>query len=69
MSNNSNTEYRTSWTYFIFCILLIVTGIWFPSWFMWVVWAFVGYFVTKVVLMVIALIVAAILMRKVRDLG
>lgn len=68
MSSNT-TEYSTSWTCFIFCILLIVTGVWFPSWFMWIVWAFVGYIAMKVVLVVIALIMGVIIMRKIRNLG
>lgn len=63
MSDN-NTEYRTSWTYFIFCILLIVTGVWFPSWSMRVVWAFVGYVAVKVVLTIIAHIVVSVLFYK-----
>ena len=68
MSSNT-TEYSTSWTVFMFCILLIVTGVWFPSWFMWIVWAFVGYIAMKVVLVVIALIVGVIIVRKIRNLG
>lgn len=58
---SSNT---TSWTYFIFCILFIVTGVWFPSWFMWVVWAFVGYIAMKAVLVVI---MGVIIVRKIRN--
>jgi len=67
--SSNTTEYSTSWTYFIFCILLIVTGVWFPSWFMWIVWAFVGYIAMKVVLVVIGLIVGVIIVRKIRDQG
>ena len=65
MSSNT-AEYSTSWTYFIFCILFIATGVWFPSWFMWIVWVFVGYIAMKVVT---ALIMAAIIVRKIRNLG
>ena len=68
MSNNT-TEHSTSLAYFIFCILLIVTGVWFPSWFMWIVWAFVAYIVMKVVLVVIALIMGVIIVRKIRNQG
>ena len=68
MSDN-NTEYRTSRTHFIFCILLIVTGVWFPSWFMWVVWAFVGYVAVVAVLTIIAFITALVIMRKITNLG
>lgn len=68
MSDN-NAEYSTSWTYFIFCILFIMTGVWFPSWFMWIVWAFVGYIAMKVVLVVIVLIMGVIIVRKIRNRG
>lgn len=68
MSSNT-TKYSTSWTYLIFCILFIVTGVWLPSWFMWIVWAFVGYIVMRVVLVVIALIMGVIIMREIRNLG
>lgn len=65
MSSNT-TEYSTSRACFIFCILFIVTGVWFPSWFMWIVWAFVGYIAMKVV---IGLILGVIITRKIRNLG
>lgn len=65
MSSNI-TEYSTPGTYFIFCILLIVTGVWFPSWFMWIVWAFVACIAMKVV---IGLIMVVIIVRKIRNLG
>lgn len=57
MSSNT-TEYSASWTYSIFCILFIVTGVWF----MWIV----GYNAMKAV---IALITAVILIRKIRNQG
>ena len=68
MSSNI-TEHSTSGTYFIFCILLIVTGVWFPSWFMWIVWAFVACIAMKVVLFVIGLIMVVIIVRKIRTWG
>lgn len=67
--SSDTTEYSTSWTYFIFCILFIVTGVWFPSWFMWTVWAFACYIAMKVVLTIIALIVGVIIVRKIRNQG
>jgi hypothetical protein len=36
---------------------------------MWIVWAFVGYIAMKVVLVIIALIVGVIIVRKIRNLG
>lgn len=67
MSSNT-TEYNTSWIYFIFSILFIITGVWFPSWFMWIVWAFVGYIAMKVVLAVIAFIMGVIILRRIKSL-
>lgn len=67
MSSNT-TEYNTSWIYFIFSILFIITGVWFPSWFMWIVWAFVGYIAMKVVLAVIAFIMGVIILRRIKNL-
>lgn len=65
----NKTEKTSSWACFIFCILLIVTGVWFPSWFMWVVWAFVAYVAFIAVLTIITLIVGVIIVRKIRNLG
>lgn len=68
MSDNK-TEITSSWVYFILCILLIVTGVWFPSWFMWVVWAFVGYVAFIAVLTIIAFILGLAIFLKIRNLG
>ena len=65
MSDNTNKSFDVSTTiYFIFCILFVVTGIWFPAAFMWVVWAFVGYVAVTTILVVISLIVVAVLAHK-----
>lgn len=65
MSDNTDKNFDVSSTvYFIFCILLVVTGVWFPAAFMWVVWAFVGYVAVAVVITIIALIVAAVMVHK-----
>lgn len=64
MSDNNRNFDVSSTVYFIFCILFAVTGIWFPAAFMWVVWTFVGYVATMVIVAVIALIVAAVMVHK-----
>lgn len=65
MSDNTNKNFDVSSTvYFIFCILFVVTGVWFPTAFMWVVWAFVGYVAVAAVITIIALIVAAVMIHK-----
>lgn len=65
MSDNTNKNFDVSSTvYFIFCILFVVTGVWFPAAFMWVVWAFVGYVAVGAVITIIALIVAAVMIHK-----
>nr|DAT67118.1 MAG TPA: zinc-ribbon containing domain protein [Caudoviricetes sp.] len=66
---DNKTKKTSSWVFFLFCILLIVTGVWFPSWFMWVVWAFVGYVAFIAVLTIIALILGLAIFLKIRDLG
>lgn len=63
--NNTERSFDVSTTiYLIFCILFVVTGVWFPSAFMWVVWAFVGYVAVVMVITIIALIVAAVMVHK-----
>lgn len=63
MSDNKSFDVSST-VYFIFCILFVMTGIWFPAAFMWVVWAFVGYVALMVIVAVIALIVAGVLVHK-----
>lgn len=68
--NTNNTKRNYSGTVrLIFCILFVVTGVWFPSAFMWVVWAFVGYIVTLAILWVFIAILALVVMKSIRDLG
>ena len=63
--NTNNTKRNYCGTVrLIFCILFIITGVWFPSAFMWVVWAFVGYVALMVIVAVIALIMAAVMVHK-----
>lgn len=60
MSDNNRSFDVSSTTYFIFCILFVVTGVWFPTCFMWVVWAFVGYVAFLAVVSIIAMIYIAV---------
>lgn len=64
MSDNNHSFDVSTTIYFIFCILFVVTGVWFPAAFMWVVWAFVGYVAVTAIITVIALIVAAVMVHK-----
>lgn len=65
MSDNTNNNFDVSSTvYFIFCILFVVTGVWFPAAFMWVVWAFVGYVAAVTIIAIIAIVVAVVMAHK-----
>lgn len=64
MSDNNHSFDVSTTIDFIFCILFVVTGVWFPAAFMWVVWAFVGYVAVTAIITVIALIVAAVMVHK-----
>ena len=68
--NTNNTKRNYCGTVqLIFCILFIITGVWFPSAFMWVVWAFVGYVATLAILWVLIAILGLVVMKSIRDLG
>ena len=68
--NTNNTERNYSGTVrLIFCILFVVTGVWFPAYFMWVVWAFVGYVATLAILWVVTAILGLVVMKSICDLG
>jgi hypothetical protein len=68
--NTNNTKRDYSGTVrLIFCILFVVTGVWFPAYFMWVVWAFVGYVATLAILWVVIAILGLVVMKSIRDLG
>lgn len=68
--NTNNTKRNYSGTIcLIFCILFIITGVWFPSAFMWVVWAFVGYAALLAILWVFIAILGLVVMKSIRDLG
>lgn len=68
--NTNNTKRNYSGTIrLIFCILFIITGVWFPSAFMWVVWAFVSYAALLAILWVFIAILGLVVMKSIRDLG
>lgn len=52
-----------------FCLAFTITGVWFPSYFMWVVWAFIGYVATLAILWVVITILALVVMKSICDLG
>lgn len=68
--NTNNTKRNYSGTVrLIFCILFAVVGVWFPSYFMWVVWAFIGYVATLAILWVVIAILGLVVMKSICDLG
>lgn len=68
--NTNNTKRDYSGTVrLIFCILFAVVGVWFPSYFMWVVWAFVGYVVLLAILWVFIAILGIVVLKSIANLG
>lgn len=68
--NTNNTKRDYSGTVrLIFCILFAVVGVWFPSYFMWVVWAFISYGATLAILWVVIAILGLVVMKSIGDLG
>ena len=68
--NTNNTKRDYSGTVrLIFCILFAVVGVWFLSYFMWVVWAFISYVATLAILWVVIAILGLVVMKSICDLG
>lgn len=44
-----------------FCLAFTITGVWFPAYFMWVVWAFVAYLALNIILVLVLVICMAVL--------
>lgn len=42
-----------------FCLAFTITGVWFPAYFMWVVWAFVAYLALNIILILVLVICMA----------
>lgn len=67
---NTDTKRNYSGTVrLIFCILFAVVGVWFPSYFMWVVWAFVGYVALLAILWVFIAILSIVVLKSITNLG
>ena len=64
----SNNKHRFN-PYFIFCVTFSIVGVWFPSYIMLVVWAFVGWSVLMGILYIIGLIMAARILLTMSDWG
>ena len=69
MSDNNTKRNYSGTVRLIFCILFVITGVWFPSAFMWVVWAFVGYLALLAILWVFIAILGLVVMKSICDLG
>lgn len=52
-----------------FCLAFTITGVWFPAYFMWVVWAFVAYLALNVILILVMAISMAALVLLLRHLA
>lgn len=52
-----------------FCLAFTITGVWFPAYFMWVVWAFVAYLALNVILILVMAISKAALVLLLRHLA
>jgi hypothetical protein len=67
---NTDTKRNYSGTVrLIFCILFAVVGVWFPSYFMWVVWAFVAYVALLAILWVFIAILSIVVLKSITNLG
>lgn len=49
-----------------FCLAFTITGVWFPAYFMWVVWAFVAYLALNIILILVSVISMAALVLLLR---
>lgn len=68
MSNNNNNDHSSS-IYLLFCIAFAVVGVWWPSYFMWVVYAFLGYVAVMAVLTLVVGILGTLIICKLRKRG
>lgn len=56
----------------LLCFAFVITGVWYPAYFMWVVYAFVAYMVVIIValiLMVVSLLAMWVMIRRANKLG
>lgn len=52
-----------------FCLAFMITGVWFPAYFMWIVWAFVAYLALNIILILVSVISMAALVLLLRHLA
>jgi len=52
-----------------FCIAFTITGVWFPAYFMWVVWAFVAYLALNIIFVLVLVICMAVLVLILRAIA
>lgn len=52
-----------------FCLAFTITGVWFPAYFMWVVWAFVAYLALNIILILVYVICMAVVALFLRHLA
>ena len=52
-----------------FCLAFMITGVWFPAYFMWVVWAFVAYLALNIFLILVLVICMAVVVLLLRHLA
>lgn len=52
----------------VFCLAFTITGVWFPAYFMWVVWAFVAYLALNIILVLVLVICMAVLVLILRSI-
>lgn len=56
----------------LFCFAFVTTGVWYPAYFMWVVYAFVAYMGSDywaLILMVVSLLAMWLMIRRANKLG
>lgn len=56
----------------LFCFAFVITGVWYPAYFMWVVYAFVAYMpviIGALILMVVSLLAMWLMIRRANKLG
>lgn len=69
MSNNNESGSINFNPYFIFCIAFTIVGVWFPDYFMWVVWAFAAYLALNILLILVLVICIAVVVLFLRHLA
>nr|DAO32241.1 MAG TPA: hypothetical protein [Caudoviricetes sp.] len=53
----------------VFCLAFTITGVWFPAYFMWVVWAFIAYLALNIILVLALVICMAVIVLILRSIA